>query len=82
MKLTLKKEKYHIKVMLTETRTGLGIYVDSLLIKSIMKERNREKENIPLLLWYLNMGENFVVINVQYKALIAILHMCPLSPVS
>ena len=36
--------------MLTETRTGLCIYVDSLLNKSFMKESKRKKENIPLLL--------------------------------
>ena len=38
-----------------------AFYVDSLLIKSFMKECKREKENIPLLLCYLNMDENFVV---------------------
>ena len=65
--------------MLAETWTGLCIYVDSLLIKSFMKERKRGKENIPLMLWYLNTGENFVVVNVQYKAFIVILRRYPLS---
>ena len=46
-----------------------------------MKERKREKENIPLLLCYLNIGENFVVVNVQYKGFTVILHARPLSPV-
>ena len=44
-----------------------AFYVDSLLIKSFMKERKREKENIPLLLCYLNMAENFVVVMVEGK---------------
>ena len=58
-----------------------AFYVDSLLIKSFKKKRKREKENIPLLLCYLNMGENFVVINVQHKGFIVILHAYSLSPV-
>ena len=54
-------------------------YTVSLLIESFMKERKREKENIPLFLCYLNTGENFIVINIQYKAFIVIFHRCPLS---
>ena len=46
-----------------------------------MKKRKREKENIPLLLWYLNTGENFVIVNVQYKNFIVILYRSPSSPV-
>ena len=52
-------------------------YVDSLLIKSFMLERKTEKEIIPLLLCYHNMGENFVVVNVQYKGFTMILHGYP-----
>ena len=32
----------------------------------VKKERKREKGNIPLFLFYLNTGENFVVASLQY----------------
>ena len=83
---------FHVKLIKTTIRTSWNIwkvmlcehgcaFMWILLIKSVMKERKRGKENIPLLLWYLNMGENFVVVNVQLKAFLVILHRCPLSPV-
>ena len=60
-----------------------AFYLDSPLIKSFLKERKGEKENIPLLLSYVNVDKNSVVVNVQYKGFTVILHGCPfpLSPI-